>query len=79
MQLQSVKLGQRFVWGGSAMPHRKQMVFVDIQQIILFCNEASDWSTALGTLSPEGDRTQGKFCFVHLEISCLRSSLDKPL
>ena len=45
----------------------KLMAFVDIQQLILVCNEASDWSTALGTVSPEGDRTQGKFWFVHLE------------
>ena len=43
------------------------MAFVDIQQLILVCNEASDWSTALGAVSPEDDRTQGKFCFVHLE------------
>ena len=41
--------------------------FVDIQQLILVCNEASDWSTAFSTVSLEGDRTQGKFCFVHLE------------
>ena len=38
------------------------MAFVDIQ-LILVCNEVSDWSTALGTLSPEGDRTEGKFLF----------------
>ena len=43
------------------------MVFVDIQQLVLVCNEASDWSIALVTVSPEGDRTQEKFCFVHLE------------
>ena len=44
------------------MPHRKA------KQLILVCNEASDWSTALASVSPEGDLTQGKFCFVHLEI-----------
>ena len=43
------------------------MAFVDIQQLILVCNEASDWSTAVGTVSPEDDPTQAIFCFVHLE------------
>ena len=45
----------RLGWFCHASP--QAMVFVDIQQLILVRNEASDWSTALGTVSPEGDRT----------------------
>ena len=66
MQLLVSKIGTfRSGWFRHASP--QAMVFVDIQQLILVCNEASEWSTAFGTVSPEGDRTQGKFCFVHLE------------
>ena len=66
MQLLVCKIGTTFlfVWFRHGSP--QLMAFVDIQQLILVCNEGSDWSTALGTVSPEGDRTQGKFCFVHL-------------
>ena len=68
MQLLVCKIGTTFRlgWFRHASPQAK--VFVDIQQLILVCNEASDWSTALGIVSLEGDSTQGKFCFVHLEI-----------
>ena len=45
----------RLGWFCHASP--QAMVFADIQQLILVRNEASDWSTALGTVSPEGDRT----------------------
>ena len=67
MQLLVCKIGTTFLlgWFSHASPH--VMAFVDIQQLILVCNEASDWSTALGTVSPDGDRTQGKFRFVQLE------------
>ena len=54
-------------WFRHASP--QAMVFVDVQQLILVCNEASDWSTDLGTVSPEGDRTQGKsLAYGHLWI-----------
>ena len=66
MQLLVCKIGMfRLGWFRHASP--QVMAFVDIQQLILVCNEASDWSTAPGIVSPEGDRTQGKFCFVHLK------------
>ena len=66
MQLLVCKIGTfRLRWFRHSSP--QAMVFVDIQQLILVYNEASDWSTALCTVSPEGDRTKGKFCFVHLE------------
>ena len=67
MQLLVCKIGTPFLLGWFRHGSPQLMVFVDTQQLILVCNEASDWSTALGTVSPEGDRTQGKFCFVHLE------------
>ena len=67
MQLLVCKIGTTLLleWFRHTSP--QAMAFVDIQQLILVCNEASDWSTALGTVSLEGDRTQGKLCFVHLE------------
>ena len=67
MQLLVCKIGTTFQLGWFRHESPQVMAFVDIQQLILVCNEASDWSTALGTVSPEGDRTQEKFCFVHLE------------
>ena len=67
MQLLVCKIGTPFLLGWFRHASLQAMVFVDTQQLILVCNEASDWSTALGTVSPEGHRTQGKFCFVHLE------------
>ena len=66
MQLLVCKIGT-FLLGWFRHTSLQAMAFVDIQQLIFVCNEVSDWSTALGTVSPEGDRTQGKFCFVHLE------------
>ena len=66
MQLLVCKIGTFLLrWFRHASP--QVMAFVDIQQLILVCNEASDWSTALVTVSPEGDRTQEKIRFVHLE------------
>ena len=67
MQLLVCKIGTSFLleWFRHGSP--QLMAFVDIQQLILVCNKASGLSTDLGTVSPEGDRTQGKFCFVHLE------------
>ena len=67
MQLLVCKVGTTFLleWFRHGSP--QAMAFVDIQQLILVCNEVSDWSTYLCTVSPEGDRTQGKFSFVHLE------------
>ena len=67
MQLLVCKIGTTFLyeWFRHASP--QAMAFVDIQQLILVCNEASDWSTAVVTVSPEGDRTQEKFGFVHLK------------
>ena len=60
MQLLVCKIGTFHLgWFRHASP--QAMVFVDIQQPILVCTEASDWFTALGTVSPEGDRTQGIF------------------
>ena len=67
MQLLVYKIGTTFLLGWFRHASQQAMAFVDIQQLILVCNEASDWSTALGTVSPEGDRTQGKFYFVHLK------------
>ena len=67
MQLLVCKIGTTFLLGWFRHASPQLMAFVDIQQLIFVCNEASDWSTALGTVSPEGDRTLGKFCFVHLE------------
>ena len=67
MQLLVCKIGTAFFLGWFRHGSPQLMAFVGIQQLILVCNEASYWSTALGTVSPEGDRTQGKFCFVHLE------------
>ena len=67
MQLLVCKIGTTFRLGWFRHGSPQLMAFVDIQQLILVCNEASDWSTALGTASPEGDHTQGNFCFVHLE------------
>ena len=67
MQLLVCKIVTTFLLGWFRHGSPQLMAFVDIQQLILVCNEASDWSTALGTVSPEGDRTQGKFCFVHLK------------
>ena len=67
MQLLVCKIGTTFLLGWFRHASPQAMVFVDIQQLILVCNQASDWSTALGTVSPEGDSTQGKFCFVRLE------------
>ena len=72
MQLLVCKIGTTFLLGLFRHGSPLLVAFVDIQQLILVCNEASDWSTALGTVSPEGDHTQGKFCFVHLE-NLLRS------
>ena len=66
MQLLVCKIGTTFRSGWFRHASPQALVFVDIKQLILVCNEASDWSTALGTVSPEGD-TQGKFCFAHLE------------
>ena len=63
----SEKKGATFLLEWFRHASQQTMAFVDIQQLILVCNEASHWFTALGTVSPEGDRTQGKFCFVHLE------------
>ena len=65
MQLLVCKI-RTFFFGWFRHGSPQLIAFVDIHQLILVCNEASDWSTALGTVSP-GDRTQGKFCFVHLE------------
>ena len=67
MQLLVCKIGTTFLLGWFHHASPQAMAFVDIQQLILVCNEASDRSTAHGIVSPEGDRTQGKFCFVHLE------------
>ena len=67
MQLLVCKIGTTFLLGWFRHGSPQLIAFVDIQQLILVCNEASDWSTALGTVSAEGDCTQGKFCFVHLE------------
>ena len=67
MQLFVCKIGTTFLLGRFRHASPQATAFVDIQQLILVCNEASDWSTALGTVSPKGDNTQGKFCFVHLE------------
>ena len=67
MQLLVCKIGMTLLLGWFRHGSPQLMAFVDIQQLILVCNEASDWATALGTVSQEGDRTQGKFCFVHLE------------
>ena len=67
MQLLVCKIGTTFLLGWFRHGSPQQMAFVDIQQLILVCNEAYDWSTALGTVSTEGDHTQGNFCFVHLE------------
>ena len=66
MQLHVCKIGT-FLLGWFRHASLQAMAFVDIQHLILVCNESSDWSTALGTVSPEGNHTQGKFCFVHLE------------
>ena len=66
MQLLVCKIGT-FLLGWFCHASPQLTAFVDIQQLILVCNEASEWSTVFGTVSPEGDRTQGKFCFVHLE------------
>ena len=67
MQLLVCKIWTTFLLGLFRHASPQAMAFVDIQQVILVCSEASDWSTALGTVSPEGARTQGKFCFVHLK------------
>ena len=67
MQLLVCKIGTTFLLGRFRHASPQAMAFVDIQQLILVCNEASDLSIALSTVSPEGDHTQGKFCFVHLE------------
>ena len=67
MQLLVCKIWTTFLLGWFRHASPQAMAFVYIQQLILVCNEDSDWSTARGTVSPEGDRTQGKFCFVHLE------------
>ena len=67
MQLVVCKIGTMFLLGRFRHASSQLMAFVDTQQLILVCNEGSDWSTALGTVSPEGDRTQWKFYFVHFE------------
>ena len=67
MQLLVCKIVTTFLLGWFRHASSQAMAFVDIQQLILDCNEASDWSAALNTVSSEGDRTQEKFCFVHLE------------
>ena len=67
MQLLVCKIGTTFLLGWFRHASPQAMAFVDIQQLILVCNEASDWSTAVVTVSPEGGRTQEKFGFVHLE------------
>ena len=72
MHLLVGKIGQTFLLGWFRHASPQAMAFVDIQQLILVCNEASDWFTALGTVSPEGDCTEGKFCFVHL-VNLLRT------
>ena len=66
MQLLVCKIGTTFLLGWFRHASPQAMAFVDIQQLILVCNEASDWSTALVTVSPEGDRTQ-EILFVHLQ------------
>ena len=77
MQLFVRKIGTTYLleWFRHASP--QAMAFVDTQQLILVCNEASDWSTALGTVSPEGDRMQENFVLCIWKISCVRSPLDK--
>ena len=67
MQLLVCKIRSTFLLGWFRFASPQVMAFVDIQQLILVCNGASDWSSALGTVSPEANRTQGKFYFVHLE------------
>ena len=67
MQLLVCKIRTTFLLGWFRHASPQALVFIAIQQLIFICNESADWSTALGTVSPEGDRTQGKFCFVHLE------------
>ena len=51
MQLLVCKIGTTFLLGWFRHGSPQLMAFVDIQQLILVCNEASDWSTALGTVS----------------------------
>ena len=67
MQLLVCKIGMTFLLGWFRHGSPQLMAFVDIQQLILVCSMASDWSTDLGTVFPEGDRSQGKFYFVHWE------------
>ena len=67
MQLLVCKIWTTFLLGWFRHASPQLMAFVESTQLVLVCNEASDWSTAIGTVSPEGDRTQGKFGFVHLE------------
>ena len=63
MQLLFCKIGTTFLLGWFRHASPQAMAFVNIQQLILVCNEAFDWSTALGKVSPEGTRTQGKILF----------------
>ena len=67
MQLVVCKIETMFLLGRLRHISSQAMAFVDIQQLVLVCKEASDWSTDLGTVSPEDDPTQEIFCFVHLE------------
>ena len=76
MQLLVCKIGTTFFLGRFRHASPQATAVVDIQQLILVGNEASDWSTALGTVSTEGDRTQRKFSLVHLE-NLLRTVTSK--
>ena len=77
MQLLVYKIMTTFLLGWFRYASPQLMDFVDMQQLILVCNEASDWSTAFGTVSPKGDRTQENFVLCIWKISCVRSPLDK--
>ena len=77
MQLLVCKIGTTFLLGLFRHASPQAMVFVDIQQLIIVCNEASDCPTGLGTVSPEGDRTKENFVLCIWKIFCVRLPLDK--
>ena len=78
MQFLVCKIGPTFLLGWFHHASPQAMAFVDIKNLILVCNGLLIGPLLLAPyLQKVTDRTQGKFCFVHLE-NLLRTLKEKP-
>ena len=77
MQLLVCKVGTTFLLGWFRRASPQLMAFVDIQQLILICNEASDWSLLLAPYLQKVTVRKENFVLCIWKISCVRSPLDK--